>query len=172
MNSIDRQIAEELGVRSEQVEAAIRLLDEGATVPFIARYRKEVTGALDDVQLRRLEDRLGYLRELEERRAAVLKSIEEQGKLSPELARHIRAADTKTRLEDLYLPYKPKRRTRAMVARERGLERVDGGEVQRGGFAGDVDAAAGEDRVVRVGMAHRCLAGRTGRSQGRGLPVW
>jgi uncharacterized protein len=122
MLRITKRIAEELAVRPNQVEAAVRLLDEGASVPFIARYRKEVTSGLDDVQLRGLEERLGYLRELEERRSAILKSIEEQGKLTPDLARDIDAADTKTRLEDLYLPYKPKRRTKAQIAREAGLE--------------------------------------------------
>jgi uncharacterized protein len=115
-------IAAELGVLPRQVEAAVALLDEGATVPFIARYRKEVTGNLDDTQLRNLEERLSYLRELEERRAAVLRSIEEQGKLTAELGAAIEAAATKQVLEDLYLPYKPKRRTRAQIAREAGLE--------------------------------------------------
>lgn len=122
MNSISRRIADELGVREEQVNATVGLLDEGATVPFIARYRKEVTGSLDDGQLRTLEDRLRYLRELEERRGAILKSIDEQGKLSDELKAAIDRADTKNRLEDLYLPYKPKRRTKAQIAREAGLE--------------------------------------------------
>jgi len=120
--TISERIAQELGVDTRQVEAAVRLLDEGATVPFIARYRKEVTGGLDDTQLRNLEERLIYLRELEERREAVLKSVAEQDKLSPELEAAIRAADTKTRLEDLYAPYRPKRRTRAQIAREAGLE--------------------------------------------------
>ena len=115
-------IAEELNVKASQVEAAVGLLDGGATVPFIARYRKEATGGLDDSQLRGLEERLGYLRELEERRAVVLRSIEEQGKLSPELHEAISAATSKTRLEDLYAPYKPKRRTKAQIAREAGLE--------------------------------------------------
>ena len=119
--SIEQRIAAELGVKPQQVAAAVALLDEGATVPFIARYRKEVTGGLDDTQLRTLEERLGYLRELEERRAAVLASIEEQGKLTPELKAQIEAAETKQRLEDLYLPYKPKRRTKAQIAREAGL---------------------------------------------------
>jgi uncharacterized protein len=119
---IEHRIADELGVRPQQVFAAVQLLDEGATVPFIARYRKEVTGALDDTQLRNLEERLTYLRELEERRAAVLASIEEQGKLTPELKNDVENADTKQRLEDLYLPYKPKRRTKAQIAREAGLE--------------------------------------------------
>ena len=122
MNSISRRIADELGVREEQVNATVGLLDEGATVPFIARYRKEVTGSLDDSQLRTLEERLRYLRELEDRRSAILKSIEEQGKLSDELKAAIDGADTKNRLEDLYLPYKPKRRTKAQIAREAGLE--------------------------------------------------
>ncbi|MBD3265606.1 RNA-binding transcriptional accessory protein, partial [bacterium] len=122
MQTITQRLAQELGVKDHQVEAAVNLLDEGSTVPFIARYRKEVTGGLDDTQLRNLEERLRYLRELDERRATILKSIEEQGKLTPELEADINAADTKTRLEDLYLPYKPKRRTKAQIAREAGLE--------------------------------------------------
>ncbi len=116
------RLAEELAVRPQQVSATVELLDGGATVPFIARYRKEVTGGLDDTQLRNLDERLRYLRELEERRAAVLAAIDEQGKLTPELAGQIQAADTKQRLEDLYLPYKKKRRTKAQIAREAGLE--------------------------------------------------
>ena len=119
---IEEQIATELNVKTAQVRAAIQLLDEGATVPFIARYRKEVTGGLDDTQLRTLEERLTYLRELEERRQSVLASIEEQGKLTPELKADIDAAETKQRLEDLYLPYKQKRRTKAQIAREAGIE--------------------------------------------------
>ncbi len=119
---INIRIAQELGVDERQVRAAVNLLDEGATVPFIARYRKEVTGGLDDTQLRTLEVRLGYLRELEERRQVVLNSIREQDKLTPELEAALQAADTKTLLEDLYLPYKPKRRTKAQIAREAGLE--------------------------------------------------
>ncbi len=119
---IAQTIADEIGAQSAQVRAAVGLLDEGASVPFIARYRKEVTGGLDDTQLRNLEVRLTYLRELEDRRAAVLASIGEQGKLSDALRNDILAADTKSRLEDLYLPYKPKRRTRAQIAREAGLE--------------------------------------------------
>ena len=122
MDKINQRIATELGVGVQQVAAAVELLGEGATVPFIARYRKEKTGGLDDTQLRKLEERLGYLRELEDRRATVLKSIEEQGKLTPELARSINAAETKVELEDLYAPYKPKRRTKAQIAREAGLE--------------------------------------------------
>ncbi|MBM9437465.1 Tex family protein [Actinacidiphila bryophytorum] len=120
--SVERRIAEELGVREGQVRAAVDLLDGGATVPFIARYRKEATGTLDDEQLRNLEERLRYLRELDERRAAVLESIEAQGKLDDALKAQIMAADSKARLEDIYLPYKPKRRTKAQIAREAGLE--------------------------------------------------
>jgi uncharacterized protein len=120
--SISQRIADELGVRENQVTAAVGLLDGGATVPFIARYRKEVTGTLDDQQLRALEERLGYLRELEDRRAAVLESIRSQGKLDETLEAQINAAETKARLEDIYLPFKPKRRTRAQIAREAGLE--------------------------------------------------
>ena len=119
---IEEQIATELNVKTAQVLAAIQLLDEGATVPFIARYRKEVTGGLDDTQLRNLEERLIYLRELEDRRQSILASIEEQGKLTPELKADIDAAETKQRLEDLYLPYKQKRRTKAQIAREAGIE--------------------------------------------------
>jgi uncharacterized protein len=120
--ALNQRIAEELGVRANQVAAAVTLLDGGATVPFIARYRKELTGTLDDAQLRTLEERLRYLRELEERRAVVLDSIRAQGKLTDELQTQILAADTKSRLEDIYLPYKPKRRTKAQIARENGLE--------------------------------------------------
>ncbi|MEW8259786.1 MAG: Tex family protein [Candidatus Thiodiazotropha taylori] len=119
--SISQRIADELSVRINQVDAVVGLLDEGATVPFIARYRKEVTGGLDDTQLRHLVERLSYLNELEERREAVLKSVQEQGKLTDQLKASLLAADTKTRLEDLYLPYKPKRRTKAQIAREAGL---------------------------------------------------
>ena len=118
---IESRIAAELGVKPQQVQSAVNLLDEGATVPFIARYRKEVTGGLDDTQLRTLEERLGYLRELEERRTAIIGSITEQGKLTPELHAEIATAETKQRLEDLYLPYKQKRRTKAQIAREAGI---------------------------------------------------
>jgi uncharacterized protein len=120
--AIATRIAQELGAAEAQVAAAIQLLDEGNTVPFVARYRKEATGGLDDTQLRTLQDRLAYLRELEERRVAVIASIAEQGKLSDELAALIQGADSKARLEDLYLPYKQKRRTKAMIAREQGLQ--------------------------------------------------
>lgn len=119
---ISRTIATEISASDKQVAAAIALLDEGATVPFIARYRKEATGGLDDTQLRTLGDRLGYLREMEKRRAAIIDSIRGQGKLTDDLARTIAQADTKAALEDIYLPYKPKRRTKAMIARENGLE--------------------------------------------------
>ena len=122
VKSVNARLAEELAVAEGQVDAAVRLLDEGATVPFIARYRKEVTGSLDDGQLRTLEERLRYLRELDQRRDAVLASIEEQGKLTDDLKAALLAAETKSRVEDIYLPYKPKRRTKAQIAREAGLE--------------------------------------------------
>lgn len=122
MDNIEHQIASELNVKPTQVSAAVGLLDGGATVPFISRYRKEVTGGLDDTQLRTLEERLGYIREMEDRRQAILSSIDEQGKLTPALKQSILTADTKTRLEDLYLPYKPKRRTKGQIAIEAGLE--------------------------------------------------
>ena len=121
MLSINARLATELNCREAQINAAVELLDSGSTVPFIARYRKEVTGGLDDAQLRLLEERLRYLRELEQRRAAILESIAEQGKLDDTLKAAIDAADTKARLEDLYLPFKPKRRTKAQIAREAGL---------------------------------------------------
>lgn len=122
IKSVNTRLAEELQVGEHQVAAAVRLLDEGSTVPFIARYRKEATGSLDDAQLRLLDERLRYLRELDERRAAVLASIEEQGKLTDELRNALLTAETKSRVEDIYLPYKPKRRTKAQIAREAGLE--------------------------------------------------
>ena len=122
MANINRQIAEELGVREQQISATVELLDGGATVPFVARYRKEITGGLDDAQLRTLEERLTYLRELEERRVAILNSVREQGKLDAALEAAIMAADSKGRLEDIYLPFKPKRRTKAEIAKEAGLE--------------------------------------------------
>ena len=138
---LHQRIAEELGVRERQVTAAVELLDGGATVPFIARYRKEATGTLDDAQLRALQDRLRYLRELDERRAAVLDSIRAQGKLDPAVEAQVMAADSKARLEDVYLPYKPKRRTRAQVAREAGLEPL--AEALLADPARDPEAAAG-----------------------------
>ena len=120
--SIEQRLALELSAKPAQVAAAIALMDEGATVPFIARYRKEATGGLDDVQLRLLEERLSYLRELEDRRKTIITSIEEQGKMTPELLNLLVHAEDKTRLEDLYLPYKLKRRTKAQIALEAGLE--------------------------------------------------
>ncbi len=124
LGTVGRRLAEELGVRESQVRAAVELLDAGSTVPFIARYRKEVTGGLDDAQLRTLEERLHYLRELDERRAVIIESIRGQGKLDDELHRQLMLAETKARLEDIYLPFKPKRRTKAQIAREAGHEPV------------------------------------------------
>ncbi|RYD82151.1 MAG: RNA-binding transcriptional accessory protein, partial [Sphingomonadales bacterium] len=121
MNRLSATIAGEINARPQQVTAAVALIDEGATIPFIARYRKEVTGGLDDTQLRTLGERLIYLRDMESRRDTIVDSIESQGKMTDELKRQIFAADTKATLEDIYLPYKPKRRTRAQIARERGL---------------------------------------------------
>jgi uncharacterized protein len=147
--SIHQRIADELGVRQGQVQAAVDLLDGGATVPFIARYRKEVTGTLDDTQLRNLEERLRYLRELEERRTAILESVRAQGKLDPALEAQLLAADSKARLEDIYLPFKPKRRTKAQIAREAGLEPLadallgDPGHDPQEFAAGFVDADKG-----------------------------
>jgi uncharacterized protein len=146
-------------VRVPQVDAAIALLDDKATVPFIARYRKEATGGLDDTQLRTLEERLIYLRELEERRATILASVEEQGKLTPELARVINDADTKARLEDLYLPYKPKRRTKAQIAREAGLEPLALRLLQDPSLTPDVEAAAFVDADKGVADASAALEG-------------
>lgn len=120
--SITHIIAQELNVQPQQILSAINLVDEGATIPFIARYRKEATGGLDDTQLRHFESRLGYLRELDDRRQTILRSIDEQGKLSEELKKQIEATQSKTELEDLYLPYKPKRRTKGQIAIESGLE--------------------------------------------------
>ncbi len=122
LTQIPRLIAAEIGATPQQVSAAVELLDGGATVPFVARYRKEATGGLDDTQLRKLEERLSYLRELEARRTAILSSITDQGKLTDALAKSITGATTKAELEDIYLPYKPKRRTKAMIAREAGLQ--------------------------------------------------
>lgn len=139
--SIFKRIADELAVQEQQVSAAVGLLDEGATVPFISRYRKEVTGGLDDTQMRNLEERLRYLRELEERRATILKSIIEQEKLTPELERDINLADTKNRLEDLYLPYKPKRRTKGQIAKEAGLEPLADALMADPTLAPEVEAA-------------------------------
>ncbi|MFI7606151.1 Tex family protein [Micromonospora sp. NPDC049366] len=167
--SVHQRIAEELGVAERQVRAAVELLDGGATVPFIARYRKEATGLLDDTQLRTLEERLRYLRELDERRAAVLESIRSQGKLDEALEAQIMAADSKSRLEDIYLPYKPKRRTRAQIAREAGLEPLadtllaDPGQDPRTVAAGYVDAEKGvADAAAALDGARAILIERFG----------
>ncbi|MGA6165797.1 Tex family protein [Amycolatopsis magusensis] len=157
--SIERKIAEELGVAERQVSAAVGLLDGGSTVPFIARYRKEVTGMLDDTQLRTLEDRLRYLRELEDRRTAVLDSIRSQGKLDEALETQILAADSKARLEDIYLPYKPKRRTKAQVAREAGLEPLADGLLNEPGTDPQAAAAAFVDADKGVADAQAALDG-------------
>jgi uncharacterized protein len=157
--SIAQRIADELQVRVNQVESAIALLDEGATVPFVARYRKEATGGLDDTQLRNLDERLAYLRELEERRATVIKSIEEQGKLTPELKAALLAAESKTRLEDLYLPYKPKRRTKAQIAREAGLEPLALALLEDPGLEPEASAAAYVDTDKGVADVSAALDG-------------
>ena len=166
--NIYRQIAEELGVREQQVEATVTLLDGGATVPFVARYRKEITGALDDAQLRTLEERLNYLRELEERRTAILNSVREQGKLDAALEAAILAADSKGRLEDIYLPFKPKRRTKAEIAKEAGLEPL--AELL---LTQPRERSAGCGQTVRrcrkAGGRHRRRARRRARHSGRTL---
>ncbi|MFD3760236.1 Tex family protein [Streptomyces sp. NPDC058622] len=157
--SIECRIAEELGVRERQVKAAVELLDGGSTVPFIARYRKEATEMLDDAQLRTLEERLRYLRELEDRRAAILDSVREQGKLDAELEARINAADTKARLEDIYLPFKPKRRTKAQIAREAGLEPLADGLLADPSVEPAVAAAAFVDGDKGVADAAAALEG-------------
>jgi uncharacterized protein len=157
--SIEGRIAEELGVRERQVKAAVELLDGGSTVPFIARYRKEATEMLDDAQLRTLEERLRYLRELEERRTAILESVREQGKLTDELEARIGAADTKARLEDIYLPFKPKRRTKAQIAREAGLEPLAEGLLSDPSVDPSAAAAAFVDADKGVADAPAALDG-------------
>ncbi|MGW2339004.1 Tex family protein [Streptomyces sp. NPDC001661] len=159
LGSIESRIAEELGVRERQVKAAVELLDGGSTVPFIARYRKEATESLDDAQLRTLEERLRYLRELEERRTAVLDSVREQGKLTSDLEAQIRAADTKARLEDIYLPFKPKRRTKAQIAREAGLEPLAEGLLGDPSVDPQAAAAAFVDADKGVADAQAALDG-------------
>ncbi|SNS11336.1 MULTISPECIES: Tex family protein [unclassified Azospirillum] len=159
MISIAARIAQELSARPQQVEAAIALLDEGSTVPFIARYRKEVTGGLDDTQLRTLDERLRYLRELEERRATIQASITEQGKMTPDLEKQIAEADTKTRLEDLYLPYRPKRRTKAMIAREAGLEPLADALLANPALAPETEAARFVDAEKGVADVKAALDG-------------
>jgi uncharacterized protein len=160
--SINRRIAEELGVREGQVGAAVELLDDGSTVPFIARYRKEATGTLDDGQLRTLEERLRYLREMEDRRAAILESIRSQGKLDDALTAQLMAADSKARLEDIYLPYKPKRRTKAQIAREAGLEPL--ADLLLGDPTNDPQAAAAEYVAEDRGVADVAAALEGARS--------
>lgn len=157
--SVERRIAEELGVREGQVQAAVDLLDGGATVPFVARYRKEATGALDDAQLRTLEERLRYLRELDERRDAILESIESQGKLDDALKAQILAADSKARLEDIYLPFKPKRRTKAQIAREAGLEPLADRLLDNPGLDPQDEAAGFVDADKGVADAAAALEG-------------
>ncbi|MEU2829274.1 Tex family protein [Streptomyces lavendulae] len=157
--SIEGRIAEELGVRERQVKAAVELLDGGSTVPFIARYRKEATEMLDDAQLRTLEERLRYLRELEDRRTAILDSVREQGKLDARLEARIHAADTKARLEDIYLPFKPKRRTKAQIAREAGLEPLAEGLLADPSVEPAVAAAAFVDADKGVADAAAALEG-------------
>ncbi|WP_425444500.1 Tex family protein [Streptomyces alboverticillatus] len=157
--SVEGRIAEELGVRERQVRAAVELLDGGSTVPFVARYRKEATGALDDAQLRTLEERLRYLRELEDRRTAVLESVRSQGKLDQALEARIREADSKARLEDIYLPFKPKRRTKAQIAREAGLEPLADGLLADPGVEPLAAAAAFVDADKGVADAAAALEG-------------
>src|SRR5262245_13602183 len=159
MDRINQRIASELSVGVGQVAAAVDLLGEGATVPFIARYRKERTGGLDDTQLRTLEERLGYLRELEDRRSTVLKSIEEQGKLTPDLAKSIQSAETKVALEDLYAPFKPKRRTKAQIAREAGLEPLIDKLVANPSLAPEAEAASYVDADKGIADTKAALDG-------------
>lgn len=158
--NITQILSQELSATAAQINAAIKLLDNGATVPFIARYRKEATGGLDDTQLRQLAERLQYLRELEDRKAVVLKSIEEQGKLSDDLRAQIEAADNKTALEDLYLPYKPKRRTKAQIAREHGLQPL--ADVLLAEQPQDVEAAA-QGYLNKKRSRYQSRAGRRAR---------
>ncbi len=157
--SIAARIAQELNAREAQVTAAIDLFDGGSTVPFVARYRKEATGGLDDTQLRTLDERLKYLREMEDRRAAILKSIEEQGKLTPQVREQIEAAESKARLEDLYLPFKPKRRTKAQIAREAGLEPLADLLLEDPTRAPEAEAAAFVDAEKGVADAKAALDG-------------
>ena len=159
MASINERIAKELNCATAQVAAAVELLGEGATVPFIARYRKEKTGGLDDTQLRKLEERLGYLRELEDRRETVIKSITEQGKMTPELQRSISGADSKVELEDIYAPYKPKRRTKAQIAREAGLEPLADGLIGNPALDPNAEAAKFIDAGKGVADAKAALDG-------------
>ena len=172
LDEITRIIAQDIGARPDQVRAAVALLDEGSTVPFIARYRKEATGGLDDGQLRQLEERLGYLRELDARRETIRKSIEAQGKLTEELAAKIAGTTTKAELEDLYLPFKPKRRTKAQIARERGLEPLAAGAA---GGSRQRPRDRGGRLPRRRGAGHqsraRGCAGHPGRAVRRAAPT-
>ena len=153
------KISEELGIRKNQTEAAVKLIDEGNTIPFIARYRKEATGALNDEVLRNLYERLNYLRNLEEKKEQVLGSIEEQGKLTDELRKQILEAETQVAVEDLYRPYRPKRRTRATIAKERGLEPLAEFILQQSGEPLAEEAAKYVDPEKEVGTAEDALAG-------------
>jgi uncharacterized protein len=159
IRSIASRISQELNVREAQVAAAIELFDGGSTVPFVARYRKEATGGLDDTQLRTLDERLKYLREMEDRRTAILKSIEEQGKLTPDVREQVEAAESKARLEDLYLPFKPKRRTKAQIAREAGLEPLANLLLEDATRAPEAEAAAFIDAEKGVADAKAALDG-------------
>jgi uncharacterized protein len=159
MLSIETRIAQELNARTEQVVATVKMLDEGSTVPFIARYRKEATGGLDDTQLRTLEERLRYLRELEDRRTAIIASVEEQGKMTPALKADILGADSKARLEDLYLPYKQKRRTKGQIAREAGLEPLADALLADPTLAPETTAAAYVDPAKEVADVKAALDG-------------
>lgn len=159
MTSIFQRIADELSIQLQQVTAAVGLLDEGATVPFISRYRKEVTGSLDDTQMRNIEERLAYLRELEDRRSTILKSIDEQGKLSPELANDIAAAETKNQLEDIYLPYKPKRRTKGQIAIEAGLEPLANDLYQNPHLAPETEAEKYVNEALKIVSTKDALDG-------------
>jgi uncharacterized protein len=159
MQSIVQTLSQEISAHPRQIEAAVALLDDGATVPFIARYRKEATGGLDDAQLRLLEQRLGYLRDLEDRRAVILKSIDEQGRLSDALKAEIETAETKQRLEDLYLPYKPKRRTKAQIAREAGLEPLADALLDDPNQVPDVQAASYVDASKGIADVPAALEG-------------
>lgn len=159
MSVMFEQLANEISARAEQVAATVAMLDDGATVPFIARYRKEVTGGLDDIQLRRLQERLFYLREMNDRRDTILKSIAEQEKLTPELEKSIRLANTKTALEDLYLPFKPKRRTRAQIAREAGLQPLADMLFQQPAHDPEKEAAAFLSEEHGVGDVKAALEG-------------
>ena len=153
------RIAKELSISNKQVVATIQLLDEGATVPFISRYRKEVTGSLDDLQVASIRDRIQQLRDLDARKEAILKSIQEQEKLTPELEKKIKEAETMSKLEDLYLPYKPKRKTRASIAKEKGLEPLALKILDQGSFDPEVEASNYIEDEKDVNSADDALQG-------------